>query len=158
MNAHPASSLQRLELLQRLASQQEDHAARQLADALARHANAEDRRAELYHYELEYASRTPSGGAQSGHAAASVMTLAHHAGFLAKLREAVRFQSERVQNFAAEVELARSRWVALHCELEKLGQLDSSARQQLRQLESRREARELDELASRGWVQRQALG
>lgn len=150
MNATHPSPLQRLELLQRLASQQEDHAARQLADALAKHANAMDRSAELVHYEMEYAAREPT--------ASGVQALSHHAGFLAKLREAVRFQNQRVQMLANEVESARARWMSLHRELEKLAQLEVSARQHLRQVEFRRESRELDELATRGWVLQQAVG
>lgn len=150
MTAANASSLQRLELLQRLAGQQEDQAARQLADALAKHANAEDRRAELQQYELEYAARIPAG--------AGVAALRDHAGFLAKLRAAVGFQCERTQLLAAEVERARARWVGLHREVEKLAQLETGARHELRQLDARRQSRESDELAVRGWMRQQAVG
>lgn len=150
MNASNTSSLQRLELLQRLATQQEDQTARALADALARHANAEDRRAELQQYEQEYAARIP--------ASAGVAALRHHAGFLAKLRSAVSFQCERVQLLSGEVDRARARWVALHREVEKLAQLETGARQQLRQLDARRQSRESDELAVRGWMRQQAVG
>lgn len=154
MNAQNASPLQRLALLQRLAAEQEDRAARQLADALARHANAEDRRSELVHYEMEYMARTPGDSGR----ASSVAALAQHAGFVAKLREAVQFQNERAQQLSVEVEQARARWVALHRELEKLEQLSAAAQQEIRRVESRRESRELDELATRGWVLRQAVG
>lgn len=150
MNAPDATSLQRLSTLQRLAAQQEDQAARQLADALTRHANAEDRHAELVRYEAEYAERTPT--------AASVQGLSHHAGFLMKLRDAVRFQAERVQGFAREVEQARVRWIGLHREVEKLDQLSLNAQRQIAATDSRLQARELDELAQRGWVRLQAAG
>ncbi|MES2683677.1 MAG: flagellar export protein FliJ [Pseudomonadota bacterium] len=150
MNAPDANSLQRLALLQRLATQQEDQAARQLADALARHANAEDRRVELQAYEQEYAARVPTAG--------GVQALSHHAGFLAKLREAIRFQAERALSMAQEVERVRARWIGLHREVEKLEQLSLNVQQQLRHHASRREGRELDELAQRGWVRQQAMG
>jgi len=77
MKTADATSLQRLHTLQRLASQAEDAAARQLAEALSRHANAGDRQHELTQYEREYAQRTPDTG--------GVAALSRHAGFLAKL-------------------------------------------------------------------------
>jgi len=144
-----ASSLQRLAVLQDLATQQEDTAAKQLADALARHANAEDRRAELLRYEIEYAAQPPA-------TAGGVKALSQQAGFLARLREAVRFQDERVQLLSNEVEQARGRWVSVHRELEKLGQLEAGALRQLQQSESRKENREQDELAARRWSQGRA--
>ncbi|MDO9451375.1 MAG: flagellar export protein FliJ [Stagnimonas sp.] len=150
MNSAEANSLHRLATLQRLAAQQEDHAARQLADALAKHANAGDRHAELLQYEIEYASRVPATN--------GVMALTHHAGFLAKLRDAVHFQHERVGHLATEVERARLRWIALHREVEKLEQLGDAARRQIAVGESRRESRDLDELATRSWVRQQAVG
>ena len=149
MNSHAAQSLQRLETLQRLATQKEDTAARQLADALAKHANAQDRYAELLQYELEYTARAP--------VASGVQALTYQAGFLAKLRDAVRFQTERVETFAAEVERARLRWMGLHREVEKLEQLSVNAQQQINVVESRRTARELDELAQRGWSRQRAV-
>lgn len=147
-SAHAA--LHRLALLQSLAVQQEDHAARLLAEALARHANGEDRRVELLAYEQEYAARQPQGGGVQG--------LSRHAGFLSKLREALRFQTERVQGLGLEVERARTRWIGTHHEVEKLDQLAAAARQQLQDHAGRREARELDELAQGGWLRQQAAG
>lgn len=149
MNSHAVQSLQRLETLQRLAAQQEDSAARQLADALAKHANAQDRYAELLQYELEYSARTP--------AAIGVQALTHQAGFLSKLRDAVRFQTERVEAFAADVERARLRWMGLHREVEKLEQLGVNAQRQIDVVENRRTARELDELAQHGWSRLRAV-
>lgn len=143
MNSHAAQSLQRLETLQRFAAQQEDTAARQLADALAKHANAQDRYTELLQYELEYSARTP--------VASGVQALTYQAGFLSKLRDAVRFQTERVESFAAEVDRTRLRWLGLHREVEKLEQLAVNAQRQIDVVENRRSARELDELAQRGW-------
>lgn len=148
MNRHEAASLQRLETLQQLARQQEERAARQLADALAKHANAQDRHAELLRYEIEYAQ-----GASTS--AASILTLRHHAGFLTKLREAVGFQAERIHALAAELERSRSRWMALHREVEKLEQLAEAARRQIARSETRQQSRELDELAQRGWLVQQ---
>ncbi len=147
MNSPQAQSLQRLSTLQRLAVAQEDTAARQLAEALAKHANAQDRHAELLQYEMEYAGRPP--------VAVGVQALGHHAGFLAKLRDAVRFQTERVSLFADEVERARSRWMGMHREVEKLEQLGAAAQRQIEAIDSRRQSRELDELAQRGWVRQQ---
>ncbi len=149
MNQPDRHTLQRLATLQTLANQQEDSAARQLADALAKHANAQDRYGELLEYEAEYAFRTPTAG--------GVMALTHHAGFLAKLRDAMRFQAERVQGLAAEVERQRARWLGLHREVEKIEQLSVNARQQIAVIEGRRQARDLDELATRSWVRRQAV-
>lgn len=158
MNAQE-QSLQRLLTLQRLAAQQEDNAARQLADALAKHANAEDRRAELLQYEIEYAGRAPGAEGRSVDVAASVASLRHHAGFLSKLRDAVRFQAERVQQLSTEVDRQRARWMMLHREVEKLEQLSDATKRQLALIDSRKQARELDELAQRGWLrQRQVAG
>lgn len=150
MNSPDATSLQRLHTLQRLASQAEDHAARQLAEALSRHANAGDRQHELHQYEQEYAARTPTSG--------GVSALSRHAGFLAKLRDAVRFQTERTQALAQEVERARARWIALHREVEKLEQLGDSARRQIAHSDARWQARELDERAQQGWARQRAAG
>lgn len=149
MNA-PEQSLQRLNTLQRLAAQQEDQAARQLAEALNRHANASDRHAELVQYEIEYAARTPGVG--------GVLALSRHAGFLAKLRDALKFQQERVQQLSVEVDRARARWIGLHREVEKLEQLGEVAKRQMLAADSRRQSRELDELAQRSWVRQQAAG
>lgn len=149
MNQPDRHTLQRLATLQTLAAQQEDTAARQLADALAKHANAQDRYAELLEYEAEYAFRTPTAG--------GVMALSHHAGFLSKLRDAMRFQSDRVQGFAAEVERLRGRWMGLHREVEKLEQLGCSARQQMAVVEARKQSREIDDFAQRSWVRQQAV-
>ena len=149
MTSQSAQSLKRLDTLQRLATQQEDSAARQLADALAKHANAQDRYAELMQYELEYTARSP--------VARGVQALSYQAGFVSKLRDAVRFQSERVESLAGDVELARLRWMGLHREVEKLEQLGVNAQRQIDVVENRRNARELDELAQRGWARQRAL-
>jgi len=148
MNA-PEQSLQRLATLQRLAAQQEDQAARQLAEALSRHGNAADRHTELVQYEIEYAARTPN--------ASGVLALSRHAGFLSKLRDALKFQHDRVQQLGLEVDRARARWVGLHREVEKLEQLGEVARREMLAADSRRQSRELDELAQRGWVRQQQV-
>ena len=50
--------------------------------------------------------------------ARGVQALSYQAGFVSKLRDAVRFQSERVESLAGEVERARLRWMGLHREVE----------------------------------------
>lgn len=150
MNAPDARALARLSTLQQLASQQEDSSARQLADALARLAQAEDRCTELRHYEHEYLSREPRAG--------SVAALRQHAGFVARLREAVRFQTERVGALSAEAERARLRWIGLHREVEKLEMLQANVRESLRQHAARAAGREQDEHGRVGWLRQQAVG
>jgi flagellar export protein FliJ len=149
MNAPDSASLQRLATLQRLAEQQEETAARQLSDALAQLANAEDRCAELRRYELEYLAQPPR--------AFSVAALRHHAGFVARLAEAVRYQTERSTSLAQEAERARSRWVGLHREVEKLDQLTRQVRETMRQAANRSLHRTMDEHGQLGWQRQQAF-
>jgi flagellar FliJ protein len=135
--------------LLQLASQQEDRAARTLADALARHANAEDRRKELLQYQLEYECRSPGTGL-------GVQGLSRHSGFMAKLRDALQFQAIRTQELARTVGECREDWMAAHREVEKLAQLIAQATQQAEQHQQRRQDRELDERAMSRYHQRQA--
>jgi flagellar FliJ protein len=150
MNAAQASALHRLETLRQLAAEKEDRASRELATALARHANAQDRHAELLRYEQEYAERGSS--TEVALSSTRVQALQHRAGFLTKLREAVQFQTERAASLGAEVERARARWVSLHREVDKLDQLRETTRQQIAAVEARRDAKEQDEFAQQGWL------
>lgn len=149
MKSNDAGSLARLSTLQKLAVQQEDAAARQLAEALARLAQADDRCTELCHYEQEYLASEPRAG--------SVAALRQHSGFVAKLREAVRFQTDRVSTLAAEAECARQRWIGLHREVEKLEALEANVREALQHEAARAAGREADERGRIGWLRQQAV-
>ena len=136
------NSPDRLAPLRRRAALLEEHAAQTLAAALARNAQAEARHAELCRYETEYAER-----ALPGHTA--VLALRQQSAFLARLREAVAFQAERLRRSAENVEQARARWLDAHREVEKLDLLAAQLARQLQLRDQRRQSRDMDEAASR---------
>lgn len=146
----PLPGQHRFEPLRQRAAGLEDQAAKLLAEALRRHAQAESRHAELCRYEAEYAERPLPE-------TTGVNSLRHNAAFLARLREAVRFQAERVASSAQEVERARAHWLASHREVEKLDRLLAQAAQEARQKDARRQGREMDENAVRGFMARRLL-
>lgn len=129
----------------------EDRSAQALAAALGRHAQAEDRHAELCRYEAEYAARQLP-------ASTGVNVLRQHAAFLARLREAVRFQADRLALAARELERAQQHWLASHREVEKLERLMAQCQQEAVRVEARRQSREQDEAALRIHLRQQSLG
>ena len=132
----------RLAPLRRRAALLEEQAAQALAAALARHTQAEARHAELCRYETEYAERALPGRT-------AVLALRQQSAFLARVRDAVAFQTERRRRSAEEVEQARARWLDAHREVEKLDLLAAQFARQLQQREQRRQSREMDEAALR---------
>lgn len=146
----PLPGQHRFEPLRLRAAGLEDQAAKLLAEALRRHAQAESRHAELCRYEAEYAERPLPE-------TTGVNNLRHGAAFLARLREAVRFQTERLASSVREVEQARAHWLATHREVEKLDRLLAQAAQEARQKDARRQGREMDENAVRGFMARRLL-
>lgn len=137
-----SSPADRLEPLRRRAALLEDRAAQVLAAALSRHAQAEAKHAELCRYEAEYAGRHLPESTAIG-------ALRQQAAFLARLREAVRYQAESSRRSAEDVERFRSRWLATHQEVEKLDRLAAQLSREAQKLEARRQNREMDELALR---------
>lgn len=136
------SPADRLALLRRRAALIEDRAAQMLSAALSRHEQAEARHAELCRYEAEYSDRalpTTTG----------IGTLRHQAAFLARLRDAVRFQAECSRRAAEDVDRVRSRWLETHQEVEKLDRLAAQLGREAQQQENRRQARDMDEAALR---------
>ncbi len=140
----------RFEPLRQRAARLEDSAAQALSSVLARHAHAEARHAELCRYEAEYAARNLPDST-------GVNTLRHHAAFLARLRDAVRFQADSVARSSQEVERLRGQWLAAHREVEKLDRLTAQCLQEAAQAEARRQGREQDEAALRGHLAQRAL-
>jgi len=136
------SPTDRLALLRRRAALLEDRAAQVMSAALSRHELAESRHAELCRYEAEYADRALP-------ASTGIGTLRHQAAFLARLRDAVRYQAECSRRAAEDVERFRSRWLETHQEVEKLDRLAAQLGREAQQQEHRRQAREMDEAALR---------
>ena len=141
------SPADRLAPLRRRAALLEDRAAQALSAALSRHAQAEARHAELCRYEAEYAERDlPT--------ATAIGALRQQAAFLARLREAVRFQAEVSRRCAEELERVRACWLETHQEVEKLDRLVSQLAREAQRQDARRQGREMDEAAIRSHLAR----
>lgn len=131
----------RMDPLLSRAQDQEDAAARELArhqQVLAQH---ESRLAELRRYAEEYAS--------SQMAATSPAQLANRRAFVERLQQAVEQQSQAVANNRRTVEIERSRLLLASRDKQVLEQLAASYRAQERQVDERRQQREMDDLGAR---------
>lgn len=131
----------RMDPLLSRAQDQEDAAARELArhqQVLAQH---ESRLAELRRYAEEYAS--------SQMAATSPALLANRRAFVDRLQQAVEQQSQAVANNRRTVEIERSRLLLASRDKQVLEQLAASYRAQERQVDERRQQREMDDLGAR---------
>lgn len=119
----------------------EDAAARELArhqQVLAQH---ESRLAELRRYADEYA------GSQM--AATSPAQLANRRAFVDRLQQAVEQQSLAVADNRRTVEVERSRLLLASRDKQVLEKLAASYRAQERQVDERRQQREMDDLGAR---------
>lgn len=131
----------RMDPLLSRAQDQEDAAARELArhqQVLAQH---ESRLAELRRYAEEYAS--------SQMAATSPAQLANRRAFVERLQQAVEQQSQAVASNRRTVEIERSRLLLASRDKQVLEQLAASYRAQERQVDERRQQRDMDDLGAR---------
>jgi len=131
----------RMDPLLSRAQDREDAAARELArhqQVLAQH---ESRLAELRRYAEEYAS--------SQMAATSPAQLANRRAFVERLQQAVEQQSVAVADNRRTVEVERSRLLLASRDKQVLEKLAASYRAQERQVDERRQQREMDDLGAR---------
>ncbi|AOH37039.1 flagellar export protein FliJ [Luteimonas sp. JM171] len=131
----------RMDPLLSRAQDREDAAARELArhqQVLAQH---ESRLAELRRYAEEYAS--------SQMAATSPAQLANRRAFVERLQQAVEQQSLAVADNRRTVEVERSRLLLASRDKQVLEKLAASYRAQERQVDERRQQREMDDLGAR---------
>ena len=131
----------RMDPLLSRAQDREDAAARELArhqQVLAQH---ESRLAELRRYADEYAN--------SQMAATSPAQLANRRAFVDRLQQAVEQQSLAVADNRRTVEVERSRLLLASRDKQVLEQLAASYRAQERQVDERRQQREMDDLGAR---------
>lgn len=131
----------RMDPLLSRAQDQEDAAARELArhqQVLAQH---ESRLEELRRYAEEYA------GSQM--AATSPAQLANRRAFVERLQQAVDQQSLAVADNRRTVEIERSRLLLASRDKQVLEKLAASYRAQERQVDERRQQRDMDDLGAR---------
>ncbi len=131
----------RMDPLLSRAQDREDAAARELArhqQVLAQH---ESRLAELRRYADEYAN--------SQMAATSPAQLANRRAFVDRLQQAVQQQSVAVDDNRRTVEVERSRLLLASRDKQVLEKLAASYRAQERQVDERRQQREMDDLGAR---------
>ena len=131
----------RMDPLLSRAQDREDAAARELArhqQVLAQH---ESRLAELRRYADEYAS--------SQMAATSPAQLANRRAFVERLQQAVEQQSLAVADNRRTVEVERSRLLLASRDKQVLEKLAASYRAQERQVDERRQQRDIDDLGAR---------
>ncbi|NLC62014.1 MAG: flagellar export protein FliJ [Gammaproteobacteria bacterium] len=131
----------RMDPLLSRAQDREDAAARELArhqQVLAQH---ESRLAELRRYADEYAS--------SQMAATSPAQLANRRAFVERLQQAVEQQSLAVADNRRTVEVERSRLLLASRDKQVLEKLAASYRAQERQVDERRQQRDMDDLGAR---------
>ncbi|ASR44398.1 flagellar export protein FliJ [Xanthomonas citri pv. mangiferaeindicae] len=131
----------RIDPLLSRAQDQEDAAARVLAQRQSSLDEHEARLAELRRYADEYA--------HSQLAATSPAQLANRRAFLERLESAVEQQSRTVDQSRQTVELERGRLLLASRDKQVLEQLAASYRAQERQVDERRSQRELDDLGAR---------
>lgn len=131
----------RIDPLLNRAQDNEDAAARVLADRQRALQQNESRLDELRRYAAEYG--------QSQLAATSPAQLANRRAFLERLESAVEQQSRAVDNHRQTVEVERSRLLLASRDKQVLEQLAASYRAQERVVDERRSQRELDDLGAR---------
>lgn len=133
----------RLFPLQTLAETREDAAALKLAEVQRRHADQETRLQDLRRYAQEYA-HAPAG--------ATPALLLNRQAFLARLREAERFQEQAVEEARLAVEAERTTWLLKRRDVSVLDQLAACYRGRERRQSERREQGSNDELALRRYL------
>lgn len=137
----------RLQPLQDLADYRKDQAARQLQEAQSQLAERLARLEELTRYRQDYE--------RSALSAAPQLLRNRHA-FIGRLREAEHFQQQLVEQAQRAVEQQRGRWLQQHRESATVAQLGASYRRREQHAAERRDQGQLDELALRAHVRREA--
>jgi len=132
---------QQLEVVQRVADDEERRFAQRLAAAERRVKESEAKLAELTAYQAGYAgdfARRASGGLDGAR-------VRHFQTFLARLGEAVRQQSEIVDRARTERDAELERWRRAAQRSQMVGRVVQSRRDEARGESDRREQREADE-------------
>ncbi|MCD9087158.1 flagellar export protein FliJ [Stenotrophomonas sp. SY1] len=135
------SPSRRLDPLLRRAQDREDEVAKELAERQKALDVHQSRLAELRQYADEYAS------AQL--ATTSTAQLMNRRAFLDRLDNAVQAQSKTVDNNRERVDAERARLLLASRDKQVLEQLAASYRAQEKQVENRRDQREMDDLGAR---------
>jgi flagellar FliJ protein len=139
----------RLEPLQVVADQREDEAMRAMAECQRLVTEHENRLKELQRYLQDYLD--------SGSAASTPALINNRHAFLAKLRDAEKFQSNLLEQAKQRCEAERARWLLKRRDVGVLEQLAASYRVQERQQQERVVQRDSDERASQSYFRAMAL-
>lgn len=133
----------RLIPLQTVAESREDEAARRLRDCQRQLTEHEARLEEIRRYTREYAEAPPQGAAH---------LLVNRQAFLARLKEAERFQEKAVEDARLAVDAERLKWLLKRRDVSVLDQLAACYRSREQRQEQRRDQRGADELALRRFL------
>ena len=131
----------RLDPLLRRAQDHEDEVARALAERQRQLATQESRLEELRRYAEEYANAQLSS--------VSAAQLANRRAFLDRIDSAVQQQLKNVDNSRASVDVERAGLLLASRDKQVLEQLAASYRAREKQVEERRDQREMDDLGAR---------
>jgi len=145
----PATRSARLEPLQLVADKREDEAMRAMAECQRQVAEHEARLTELQRYMQEYAN--------SNVAASTPALISNRHAFLAKLREAEKYQQSVLEQAKERSEAERTRWLLKRRDVGVLEQLAASYRTQERQQTERISQKDADERASQSYFRSLAL-
>ena len=129
----------RLEPLQMVAEQREEEAVRAMAECRRRVEEHETRLSELQRYLQEYTEQASKFSTPA--------LMSNRQAFVAKLREAEKFQQQLLQQAKDFGEAERMRWLLKRRDVGVLEQLAASYRLQERRQDAHREQKNLDELA-----------
>jgi flagellar FliJ protein len=125
-----------------VADQREDEAMRAMAECQRQVAEHEVRLTELQRYMQDYANTVVE--------ASTPALISNRHAFLAKLREAEKFQNTLLEQARERCEAERTRWLLKRRDVGVLEQLAASYRTQERQQVERIEQKDSDERASQG--------
>lgn len=128
----------RLQPLQQLAEDREEKAARRLLDCQRLVAEREQRLHELTGYVAEY-ERTEMAG--------SVQLLRNRHAFLERLRAALEFQLQLVEQARRDCETERGRWLSQRRDLSVLDQMAAMYRRREAHAEEQRAQKRMDDFA-----------
>lgn len=134
----------RLVPLQQVAESREDQALQRVMERHRTLAEREQRLSELQAYLQEYQKAVPG---------TTPSMLVNRQAFVARLREAERFQRQAVETARAECDSERARWMLKRRDVAVLDQLAACYHRKERRDEERHAQRHLDEFALRQFIQ-----
>ena len=138
------SALKALQMAMEIGERQRDEAARAVALARQHQQAAQNQQDQLE----AYARETEAKWLRRAQVTAAPELMQHHYQFMAKLEQAIQFQTNVIRNHVNQVEQLRLALILVEQRLARFKHVLAARQREMAQLQARREQRQMDEMAS----------